>query len=1332
MGVNLDAHRLTQCAVRNVWVSDGSNKHFPFMGVFELSSTTIPDDALRGNRPYLTLQAGKNDHNGIKVLFDTGAVTSVLSTEAFQWFKTRDAVRQKLDTTGLCLTTASGANLAMTGAHVIDFRCCGKKMSGVFVTVPQLSSVAILGMNVITPNLLTLCPGTLSVMQGTPGKKGLWSTETNTAGQDTKWEHAEIRVHRPVSIKAETTTRVKCRLVLPSQGGRCVGPNTPFFGHVLGLPIHAITDEKGFCRLYIPNGFPNSLQLTRAHLVGSADNQSLWDRAQLTSELAAVFFAATGREKGIIPTQNTAPPHLSSISPAKKAAITKAVQDVPAEDRPRYKDLLMRFANVFSSSPLDLGHSTTVVHDIQLRSQEPVYTKQFPLPPDEYELIKRSVGQWVKIGIVEPAHSKYNSPLFCVRKKGTSDLRVVLDYRKLNAQSLPDHYSIRSVDECIREIGYAKSRVFSALDNTSSFWQMALASDARPLTAFTLPGVGQFQWKTAPMGLMGCPASYSRLMTTVMTGLDHVLTYVDDTLVHSKDRHEHLRHLQEALQRMKDHNLKLNLNKCVFAADKVAYLGHTLTASGIIPGLDKAKAIRDAPMPDTSNRVKSFVGLANYFRNYIKDFSRKAAPLHKLSSGETKWRGGQLPPEAEQAFRTLQHDLSSEPVLAFPTREGKFHLYVDGALGSSDGLRGESGLGAVLLQEQLDAHGGSTGAKRPVAFASRALLKQEKNYSAFLIEMQAAVYGIEYFAHYLRGRRFILYTDHRPLESLNNVHTKTLSRLEEKLQEFHFEIRYVKGKDNAAADYLSRSAGSGCIAVVETDESMRDLQYLDKQIRECIKAREGVPFNKEAMGELLPYLESFVLHNGVLQIQVKQRKGLRGGSLRRWVVPSSMRPKLIHEGHNSAMGGHSGFFKTSERVKELFWWPGIDKDIEAHIRQCVVCHKASDKGRTGPQDPQTLPDTSRPNERVHADLYGPSRGRDGTQKYILVATDAFTKIVRLSILPDKTAASVAKALVEDWVFIYGVPAQIHTDQGGDFKNQLATAVWDKLKVNRTTTTPYHPACNGQAEVFNKTMTNYLKKMILQAGQATTDWEEYVGPLMFSHNTAVHKATMMSPFYCMFGYSPRAPIWPGMPLLEEEETTPTGMDPLVHHAEMQRMLRKQAQHNNQHYKDQYVKQGSVTRPPMRYQVGQEVWFRVQVPQGPNKKLWPPYEEGIIMVQKAQSVYIVKRCGGSTRRRKHYCINAEHIKPRTQEQQQPSQPDISEEAPQQRPVQEDPDEVEDTTECLFESENIALGSRPHTRWRQQDINMFLHQLNMASTYTPYKKLLQDLYSLSLSHD
>jgi hypothetical protein len=244
-----------------------------------------------------------------------------------------------------------------------------------------------------------------------------------------------------------------------------------------------------------------------------------------------------------------------------------------------------------------------------------------------------------------------------------------------------------------------------------------------------------------------------------------------------------LKHLSAAIDKIGAANLRLNPKKCVFGSDSVEYLGHTLSGDGVRPGQDKAKAMQSAQPPRSVKELRSFCGLANYFRSYIVQFAIKAAPLFKLTRQDSDWKEGELLPEASEAFLRLREEISSRPVMVHPNASGQYHLFVDAALGDENN---PGRLGAVLMQDQ------EGGLRKPVAYASRRLDKHEHNYPVFLAEMQAAVFGMDQFHHFLITGRFALYTDHWPLCKLSSVHVKTLNRLQLKMTELHPDIKYIK------------------------------------------------------------------------------------------------------------------------------------------------------------------------------------------------------------------------------------------------------------------------------------------------------------------------------------------------------------------------------------------------------------------------------------------------------------------------------------------------------------------------------------------------------------
>jgi hypothetical protein len=483
------------------------------------------------------------------------------------------------------------------------------------------------------------------------------------------------------------------------------------------------------------------------------------------------------------------------------------VKNVPEDCRALYKEHLFQRLGAFSADTMDIGRTDKVEMYLDLSDKEPVYTPQFRLPMEQLELIKQNVAGWLRAGIIQKSDSPYNSPIFCVPKKAGHGMRCVLDYRRLNDRTVSSKYSIRTIDQCIEEVGLAMSKVFSCLDMTNGFWQQSLREGDRPYTSFTIPGQGQFQWTVTAQGLQGAPAAFSRLMDEIMVGARNVITYIDDVLIHSPNHTEHVEHMCEAIDRVSNAGLMLNAKKCIFGASSVEYLGHTIAHDGTRPGLDKTKALAEMKVPTTMKQLKSFIGLANYFRPYIKNFSRIANDLHALTRKGSGWQEGSLPVRATAAYETLKAGITSRPVMQYPQRLGQYHLFVDAALG--DGTD-EGGLGAALFQESAGSvSDGSDGHKRPVGYASRRLKTHEKNYPAFIAEMQAAVFGMEQFKHYLIGRKFYLYTDHKPLCRLSTVHSRTLNRLQLKMNEMHPDIRYIEGKNNTVADFLSRYQGLG-------------------------------------------------------------------------------------------------------------------------------------------------------------------------------------------------------------------------------------------------------------------------------------------------------------------------------------------------------------------------------------------------------------------------------------------------------------------------------------------------------------------------------------------
>jgi hypothetical protein len=322
---------------------------------------------------------------------------------------------------------------------------------------------------------------------------------------------------------------------------------------------------------------------------------------------------------------------------------------------------------------------------------------------------------------------------------------------------------MKEITECISNISTENSTIFTMLDLASGFWQMQLEEDSQKLTAFMIPGKGQFHWITSPMGLLGCPASFQRLIEGVLCDINNVLVYIDDFLVHTNTHEKHLGVLDKVLARLHKNHLKINLQKCMFGNKEVSYLGFTQMLEGIKPGTNKLKAIEDAKPPTNIKTIRSFIRLCNFFQMHIKDFVLIAAPLFRLTHKDSGYKSRPLPDAALQAFYALQKQLTSKPVMAFPKADRQYTLITDATTGMADtaGSLGD-------IHTQVD----KKGKFYAISFASCQLKDHEKYFSPFLLEAATAIWGMKFFNEYLWGKQFILYTDHKPLEKLGHLQAK--------------------------------------------------------------------------------------------------------------------------------------------------------------------------------------------------------------------------------------------------------------------------------------------------------------------------------------------------------------------------------------------------------------------------------------------------------------------------------------------------------------------------------------------------------------------------------
>lgn len=460
------------------------------------------------------------------------------------------------------------------------------------------------------------------------------------------------------------------------------------------------------------------------------------------------------------------------------------------EEADKLNELLKQFKDLFYIEGENLTFTHEIQHEIYTSMENPVYSKIYRYPRVHEKEIEKQIKEMLDQKIIMESTSPYNSPLWIVPKKidnsGKQKWRIVIDYRKINEITISDKFPIPNIENILDKLG--KSQYFTTLDLAKGFHQILVAEKDRRKTAFSIP-FGHYEYVRMPFGLKNAPATFQRLMNTVLKEYINktCVVYLDDILIFSTSLEEHLTNVKDIFRTLRKAGLKVQVDKCSFLSKETEYLGHILTPNGVKPNPKKIKTIQDLKLPTTQKQIKSFLGVTGYYRKFIKDYAKVAYSMTKYLKKNEKVNTND--PNYICAFEKLKEIITEHPILKYPNFNKKFKLVTDAS---------NFAIGAVLTQEE-----------HPICYASRTLNNHEKNYSTIEKELLAIVWGTKYFRPYLYGKEFDLQTDHQPIKWLHIKHSgkdinPRLQRWLLSLGEYNINIDYIKGKDNKIADFLSR------------------------------------------------------------------------------------------------------------------------------------------------------------------------------------------------------------------------------------------------------------------------------------------------------------------------------------------------------------------------------------------------------------------------------------------------------------------------------------------------------------------------------------------------
>ena len=468
-----------------------------------------------------------------------------------------------------------------------------------------------------------------------------------------------------------------------------------------------------------------------------------------------------------------------------QAVVDALPDDLTSSQRAVAEGLVYDHQDVFSRSDFDLGRSNLVPHRIDTGDARPFKEQLRRHPLAHLDYIDQQVDQMLRADVIEPCASPWSSNVV-LAKKSDGTLRFCVDYRHLNDLTYKDSYPLPRVDSCLDALG--GSKYFSVLDLRSGFWQVTMDARDSDKTAFVTRR-GQFRFKVLSFGLANSPSVFQRLMDLVLAGMtwETCLVYIDDVIVFSKTFDEHVVRLSAVLQRIRNAGLKLKPSKCRLFQRRVVFLGHVLSDEGIEPDPEKVAAVVNWPVPTNLTEVRAFLGLASYYRTFIKDFSKIAAPLHELSKKGHRFMWDE---RRQLAFEALKDRLTSAPVLAAPDSKGLYVLDVDASDVAS---------GAILHQVQENE-------LKVIAYASRLFDQAERKYCTTRKELAAVVFGLKRFRQYVLGRRLVVRSDHAALSHLRRTKDPVAqqARWLDFIEQFDVEIKYRSGPAHRNADALSR------------------------------------------------------------------------------------------------------------------------------------------------------------------------------------------------------------------------------------------------------------------------------------------------------------------------------------------------------------------------------------------------------------------------------------------------------------------------------------------------------------------------------------------------
>lgn len=774
------------------------------------------------------------------------------------------------------------------------------------------------------------------------------------------------------------------------------------------------------------------------------------------------------------------PPPTELTSLMSQSTVDKIVNDYPT---------------VFTSH-LPYGGSNIQLEEVipTIPDSRPVNRPVFRYSPMEMTEIERQISELIEYGYIRPSSSAWGAPVLLVKKPHSSELRMVIDYRALNAVTNTIASPLPPIDTLLTMIAGAK--LFSTLDLSKAYHQCKLVESDIPKTAFKTP-FGHYEYLTLSFGLKNAPSRFQAMMNNLFRPYlnKFVLIYLDDICIISKTPEEHEKHLRLVLDVLKENNLTCNVKKCNLNQSELLYVGHIISADGIKTDPTKIKAIIQYPRPSDTRGVRSFLGMANYFRKFIHRFAMIARPLTNMLRKDTNvakaWDD-----TAEKAFMDLKKALSEAPVLTVPDWKNTepFQLITDASY---------EGIAGILMQSH-----------KVVAYESRKLIPAEQNYSPTELEMLAIDHCCKVFRCYIEGRKTTVYSDHKPNTTFPTMQmpTRRHARWLERLQGFDLDWQYIKGQNNIA-DGLSRNPPPTMVGSLIIAAQTRKQKKI--QVNDLIESNDFLMRLKAA------YVKDDTFKTDIVK-QYSKSQGLFS-SEGRLVIPDD--PDIINDVllacHSAHYSGHLGKTKTLHLAQRYFQWKSMHASVKQFIKHCDCCqrNKTDNQQSHGLLVPMPIPDRNWESISMDFITHLPPTKKGHTSIYVVV--DRLSKMCKMAPCHDTSTAEDVAKIFRDIIFCnFGLPKDIVSDRDSRFKSAFWTELCKLIDIAPKMSTAFHPETDGQTERVNRTLQQVLRTSITAD---VPDWDEHLPLVEFAINNSYHETVQNTPFFLNYGRHPDVPI-----------------------------------------------------------------------------------------------------------------------------------------------------------------------------------------------------------------